>query len=97
MEKRSDATVKGLFAFWRYGSTYLGGEITRVADDGSVYALSYQGWFFPVFITTEEAGKKILGKLEAIEATYSLKRKKLQDDYLEAVKDAAVWIGKARS
>lgn len=95
--KPAEAPVSGLFAFWVDGSTYLGGAITRINEEGRVYVPSYQAWLQPVFITTEEAGKKTLDKLKAVEAAYSLKRKNLHDEYLEAVKEAAVWVGKVPS
>lgn len=58
--------VSGLFAFWRYDQYpyVLGAPITKMDDDGKVYAPNYQGWFTPIKLMPLKKGKELLDALK---------------------------------
>jgi hypothetical protein len=62
------------FAFWRYGGDHgqlaVGARVTRLRDDGLVYAPSYQGWFRPIRMLPIAEGEALLARLEQIRTAY---------------------------
>lgn len=63
---KQDNEVTGLFAFWRYDQYpyVLGAPVTKMDDEGRVYAPSYQGWFTPIKIVPLKKGKELLDALK---------------------------------
>lgn len=56
-----------LYAFWRYDlfPFYLGGQVSKMKDDGSVQTIEYgPGYYFkPVLLLPLAAGKSLMAKL----------------------------------
>jgi hypothetical protein len=62
------------FAFWRYGGDHgqlaVGARVTRLRDDGLVYAPSYQGWFRPIRMLPLPDGEALHARLERVRVAY---------------------------
>lgn len=56
------------YAFWKYDlfPYVAGGAFTRINDDGTVYAPSYQGVFRPIAIFNETSGKVLADQLTVL-------------------------------
>lgn len=66
-DKAQEQEVTGLFAFWRYDlyPYVTGAPITKMNDDGLVYAPSYQGWFAPIKLMPLSKGVQLLDAMTA--------------------------------
>lgn len=60
----ADIEPKTLFAFWRYDSTFLGGEIVQIREDGIVLTKEYSDRMFkPALILPYAEGVERLAML----------------------------------
>ncbi len=72
-----------LFAFWRYDlfPYTLGGEFTKMRDDGFVYVPNYRGWFRPIKILPLEAGQHLLNELNKLKCLCKGEHTNVDDEY----------------
>jgi len=84
-----------LYAFWEYDQPpyFLGGEISKMADDGSVETTEFGrgSYFTPVKIVPAATGRKIKQKLEEIKTTTN---EQISDLRRKAYKDAKALLTK---
>ena len=68
-----------LYAFWHYDAFpyWVGGEITKMRDDGSVYAPSFQGWWKNAVIVTATRRKELKTQLDLL----ALERRTAERDF----------------
>jgi hypothetical protein len=75
-----------LFAFWRYDAYpfVLGGEITKMREDGAVEVQGFGSgfWFHPFKIVPLAEGERIKRELESLERALKAEIKKLQVEFL---------------
>lgn len=70
-----------LYAFWKYDTYpyFLGGDVTRINDDGLVETVQYGRcqWFKPVLLVPPDIGAAMRVKLRKLESEYYEARVKL--------------------
>lgn len=74
MTRHAYTPLEGMFAFWRYGGDHgqlaVGARVTRLRDDGLVYAPSHQGWFRPIRMLPIAEGEALHARLGKIRTAY---------------------------
>lgn len=82
-----------LYAFWSYNGCaphhLLGGEISKIRDNGDVEIVSYGPgfWFKPVKIVPLAQGLKIQAELDKLEEGFKFELETLKTKYKQEFKD----------
>lgn len=79
--------MRRLFAFWKYDLPpyVLGGEVTRMNDNGAVETQNYgrNNWFKPIKLMPVKQGRILLERLEKREAEHRKAERELHDKLLK--------------
>lgn len=75
------------YAFWRYDTYpyFLGGEVTRMNDQGLVETVNYGkgNWFRPVLVVPHKTGVSMMKTLKKLENSHRKYLEELQHEAIE--------------
>lgn len=86
-KKQKSKVDPPMYAFWEYSSMndirgFIGSKFEELREDGGIYSVSYQRWFKPAAITSEETGHLVMSELEDLQKQYDTERNELRKQYL---------------
>lgn len=82
-EGTSEMSDIDLFALWEYDSFpyLLGARVTKMRDDGAVYAPSYSSWFAPKHLLTPERGQRVWDDLQDLRGQHRAEMDRINEDF----------------